>query len=64
MRSTSARELVECLECGRAWDHCHGTLVVHVDGSAECSDLACVAVEDAHTYTLACVELLGGCSCG
>lgn len=64
MHSPSTPELRRCLECGREWEHCHGTLVVHVDGSAECSEITCVAAEGAHIYTLSCVELLGGCSCG
>lgn len=63
MRPATQQAHGECLECGRDWDHCHGALVVHLDGSFECSELVCVAAESAHSYSLSCVELVGGCSC-
>jgi hypothetical protein len=33
-----------CLDCADEVDHCHGTLVVRVDGVLECTDHGCVAL--------------------
>jgi hypothetical protein len=32
---------LRCAGCESGFDHCHGTLVVHVDGAAECTDPSC-----------------------
>ena len=53
---------VGCRPCADGHDHCHGTLVLHADGSAECDDAgACEVREDLHEWWVACVEL--GCGC-
>lgn len=30
-----------CLDCNQRLDHCHGTLILHTVGFAECSDPEC-----------------------
>jgi hypothetical protein len=30
-----------CVACARDLDHCHGTLVVHVDGGPDCTEPRC-----------------------
>lgn len=48
--------------CAEELDHCHGTLVLHADGSIECDDQArCAADEARHELWVACDEL--GCGC-
>jgi hypothetical protein len=42
--------------------HCHGTLVLHADGTAECDHADhCETREDAHEWWLPCGDL--GCGC-
>lgn len=41
--------------------HCHGTCVLHVDGSAECTELGCLAPPDGHASVITCAELEGPC---
>ena len=51
-----------CRPCTDGHDHCHGTLVLHADGTAECGEAgACEVREDLHEWWVACVEL--GCGC-
>ena len=41
---------------------CHGTLVLHADGTVECDEVeVCGAVEVVHDWWVSCVEL--GCGC-
>ena len=48
--------------CGQDVDHCHGTLVLHADGTLECEDESvCGADEAQHELWVACGEL--GCGC-
>ncbi|HJV15265.1 MAG TPA: hypothetical protein VJ625_15355 [Propionibacteriaceae bacterium] len=43
-------------------DHCHGTLVVHLDRSLECTDAACQLPELLrHKFVIDCMAVLGGC---
>lgn len=54
----------ECVLCSRGMDHCHGSLVVHSDGTAECTDITCEdVVVDTHELVLDCLQLTGGCAC-
>jgi hypothetical protein len=32
---------VTCADCTHDAEHCHGTLVLHPDGTVECTDLVC-----------------------
>ena len=51
-----------CRPCAAGDHHCHGTLVLHADGTAECDEAAtCEVREDLHEWWVACVEL--GCGC-
>lgn len=48
--------------CETELAHCHRTLVLHADGSAECDgEAACGADELQHDLWVACTEL--GCGC-
>ena len=48
--------------CGTDLAHCHGTLVLHADGTVECDhEDACGADEPQHRLWVACDEL--GCGC-
>lgn len=45
-------------------DHCRGTLVLHQDGAAECTEPGCAHLDAArHPMTDGCDVLLGGCAC-
>lgn len=55
----------ECRWCAAELDHCHGTLVVHENGLAECELTGCTALDPArHVVVLDCVEVDGTCICG
>jgi hypothetical protein len=55
---------IECVLCSRGTGHCHGSLVVHSDGTAECTDITCVELEAGlHELVLDCRQLTGGCLC-
>ncbi len=48
--------------CVEGLAHCHGTLVLHADGTLECEgESACGADESQHELWVACDEL--GCGC-
>ena len=48
--------------CAADLAHCHGTLVLHADGSVECDHVdVCDADELQHELWVACDEL--GCGC-
>lgn len=48
--------------CGTGLAHCHGTLVLHADGTVECEDVeVCGGDELQHELWVACDEL--GCGC-
>ncbi|NLE81024.1 MAG: hypothetical protein GX610_15860 [Rhodococcus sp.] len=56
----------ECGRCSEAegLDHCHGTLILHTDGSAECTDELCVReIEARHQLIVDCADLIEGCGC-
>lgn len=51
-----------CHPCTAGIDHCHGTLVLHADGTAECDEHHhCEAREDLHEWWVPCIDL--GCGC-
>ncbi len=53
-----------CRDCTASVDHCHGTLVIHTEGSAECTEPDCIDLEYIrHTLVLDCSEVTGGCRC-
>jgi hypothetical protein len=51
-----------CLDCSLDLDHCHGTLVVHSDRTAECTLAACELADLLrHPFVLDCAAVQGGC---
>ncbi len=51
-----------CADCAADVDHCHGTLVAHGDGTADCTDVACANADPLrHVLTADCMAVLGGC---
>jgi hypothetical protein len=60
MTVTPARILaaMECRECEREIVHCHDVLIVHADGSYECSgDGECSGWVETHSWVVTCAEL-------
>ena len=57
-------DLILCADCLAGLDHCHGTLINHRDGSAECTHQACASPEPLrHALRIDCTEIDGGCGC-
>ena len=55
-------DMTECADCAADFDHCHGTLVTHGDGTVECTDQACVLLDPLrHPLIIDCAIVLGGC---
>jgi hypothetical protein len=55
---------MECRSCVADLDHCHGTLIMHVDGTADCTDFDCRDTDAVrHALRITCVEIDGGCAC-
>ncbi|MBB3662367.1 MULTISPECIES: hypothetical protein [Prauserella salsuginis group] len=53
-----------CSSCEAGIDHCHGTLVEHVSGFVECTDMACLSFgADRHSLVIDCEAVEGGCGC-
>lgn len=51
-----------CAECLLGFDHCHGTLLVHVDGRVECTEAECADIDHVrHELVLDCAGTLPGC---
>lgn len=65
MRSRNQRHTPatpRCRPCATSADHCHATLVLHADGSAECDEARrCEAREDRHDLWVPCTDI--GCGC-
>lgn len=60
--STSTTTAPEPACCRSGLAHCHGTLVLHADGTSACDDeAACGADEAQHELWVACADL--GCGC-
>jgi hypothetical protein len=54
----------ECSLCDQGIEHCHGTLVQHVDTTVECTDPSCDdVVVETHELVLECWRVAGGCAC-
>jgi hypothetical protein len=55
---------MNCARCEGDLDHCHGTLVAHHDGLAECTDTRCAELDQARHDLLAdCAGVFDGCHC-
>jgi len=51
-----------CPDCAGGLEHCHGTLVVHVDGGLECTEPDCDDTDPLrHEMSLDCAGTLPGC---
>jgi hypothetical protein len=52
-----------CTECEQDLEHCHGTAIVHFDGTGDCTeDPGCRLVAEEHLFTISCTEV--ECDCG
>jgi hypothetical protein len=52
-----------CIECEQDLEHCHGTAIVHFDGSADCAeDTGCHLIVEQHLFAISCTEV--DCDCG
>jgi hypothetical protein len=55
---------MECPSCISDLDHCHGTLVVHLDEVVECTEPRCVDPDRLrHQLIIDCQQIDGGCDC-
>lgn len=53
-----------CTHCTTGVDHCHGTLVVHATGPADCTQPDCTDTDEArHDLRIDCGSVMGGCDC-
>lgn len=54
----------QCIDCVSENDHCHGTLIVHLDHVLECTEDGCVVLDSArHDLLLTCDRLGSACDC-
>jgi hypothetical protein len=54
---------LQCRYCRDGWEHCHGTVILHVRRRAECSEDGCDGPEIvAHTLRIDCDAV--DCACG
>jgi hypothetical protein len=55
---------MDCVKCAEDLDHCHSTLVVHLDGHVECLEGDCTDLDQVrHLLVIDCAAVLGGCRC-
>ncbi len=53
-----------CSSCDAALDHCHGTVIVHLDRSEECTEMDCYDSDHSrHAFVVDCFVIAGGCGC-
>ena len=52
-----------CTTCAREQEHCHDTLIVHVDGTMECSGGTCEIFVEVHEHLVPCDDVLPPCDC-
>lgn len=58
------QDQTNCPECAAELDHCHGTLIIHTEGTAECTDSECtVTLSCRHGLVVDCSSLQPACSC-
>lgn len=54
----------KCADCVDGLDHCHGTLLIHRDGTGECTDAACREHEQTrHDLVADCCDIVPACGC-
>lgn len=49
--------------CGRDVRHCHGTHVVHLDGTEECTEPGCDVPGEGHVHLVTCLVVEPPCRC-
>jgi hypothetical protein len=55
---------MECARCISGIDHCHGTVIGHPQGVAECTEPECDDLDLVrHTLAIECDLIEGGCDC-
>ena len=52
-----------CADCTSDLAHCHGTWLLHEDGTAACTDDGCGLDADAHVWEGRCTDVADGCGC-
>lgn len=52
-----------CTLCHADLDHCHDVLVLHLDGSVECSDRSCEGQFESHEWATSCADMRWACDC-
>ena len=52
-----------CPDCRAERDHCHGTLIEHIDGGTECTDDCAMPYPVRHTMTIDCDAFTPLCGC-
>jgi hypothetical protein len=51
-----------CAECEQDLEHCHGTAIMHFDGTADCAeDPACRLAVEQHLFVVSCGEVQCDC---
>ena len=57
--------ITTCSDCTADLDHCHGSLVLHLDAVVECTGPGCVDLDRVrHSLAvLTCEEVDGACTC-
>lgn len=57
--------MIACRDCAEAVEHCHATVLIHEDGTLECtSEGPCRLPLEAHAMVTACSQILPACRCG
>lgn len=52
-----------CDDCAAYAEHCHGSLLIHRDGSLECSDDTCDTPAESHEHVVDCFDVTPPCGC-
>lgn len=53
-----------CTDCAAEFDHCHGTLIIHATGPADCTQPGCADLDGVrHDLLIDCRSIAGGCRC-
>ena len=54
---------MQCRDCRDGWEHCHGTVIIHLLRHTECTEDACGGANHIpHAFRMDCEAV--GCPCG